>query len=210
MERILNKLNWRYATKEFDSSKKVSKEDLHTLLEAARMTASSYGLQPYQFFLVTDQATKNKLKTASWGQSQLTDASHILVLANQSTFDETLVDNYIHNLVAIRGIDKKDVADYSQFMKSSLMGLTDEQKSAWTTKQAYIVLGNLLTIAAEMEIDTCPMEGFDNAQYNEILGLTDKNLNAAVVLAIGYRSVEDKTQHYPKVRYTKESLTTHI
>lgn len=210
MKNVLNKLNWRYATKKFDSTKKISKNDLDTLLEAARITASSYGLQPYHFFVIEDEETRMKLKKASWDQSQITDASHLLVLANKPTFDESLVDTYIDKLVEVRGVAKEDVAGYSQMMKSVLVGLTDAQKSSWTSDQTYIVLGNLLTIAAEMEIDACPMEGFDNAQYNEILGLKDKNLNAAVVMAIGYRSEDDETQHYPKVRYSKEKLITHI
>ena len=210
MKNVLDKLNWRYATKKFDPSKKVSKEDLGTLLEAARMTASSYGLQPYHFFVVEDDKVRATLRKASWDQPQITDASYLLVLANKPTFDESLVDNFIDNIVDVRGIAKEDLAGYEQMMKGALMGLTDAQKASWTSSQAYIALGNLLTIAAEMGIDTCPMEGFDKAQYNEILGLTEKNLNAAVVLAIGYRSEEDETQHYPKVRYSKENLITHI
>lgn len=210
MKNVLDKLNWRYATKKFDSSKKVSEKDLNTLLDAAQLTASSYGLQPYRFFVIENSDIRSKLRKASWDQPQITDASYVLVLANKATFDESLVDNYIDNLIETRGVTKKDVEDYSQMMKGALLGLTDAQKKSWTSNQAYIALGNLLTIAAEMEIDTCPMEGFDNEQYNEILGLNDKNLNAAVVLAIGYRSDEDQTQKYPKVRYSKEKLITHI
>ena len=210
MKNVLDKLNWRYATKKFDSSKKVSEKDLNTLLDAAQLTASSYGLQPYRFFVIENSEIRSKLRKASWDQPQITDASYVLVLANKATFDESLVDNYIDNLIETRGVTKKDVEDYSQMMKGALLGLTDAQKKSWTSNQAYIALGNLLTIAAEMEIDTCPMEGFDNEQYNEILGLNDKNLNAAVVLAIGYRSDEDQTQKYPKVRYSKEKLITHI
>ena len=210
MKNVLDKLNWRYATKKFDPTKRVSKADLDTLLEAARMTASSYGLQPYHFFVIEDEQTKIKLRKASWDQSQITDASHLIVLANKPTFDESLVDSYLENLMDVRGLAKEDVAGYSQMMKSSLIGLSDEQKKSWTSDQTYIVLGNLLTIAAEIEIDACPMEGFDNARYNEILGLNDKNLNTAVVLAIGYRAEDDQTQNYPKVRYSKENLITHI
>ncbi|MGB3144438.1 MAG: NAD(P)H-dependent oxidoreductase [Maribacter sp.] len=210
MKNVVDKLNWRYATKKFDSSKKVRTEDLNTLLEAARLTASSYGLQPYHIFAVEDMPTREKLKEASWGQSQITDASHILVLANKPTFDGELVDTYLDKVVDVRAMDRKDLKGYEQTMKSSLLNLSDENKSAWTAKQAYIILGNLLTVAASMEIDTCPMEGFDHKQYDQILGLTKKNLTSAVVLAVGYRSEEDETQHYPKVRYSKEKLITHI
>ncbi|TDT39603.1 nitroreductase [Maribacter spongiicola] len=210
MDKVLDKLNWRYATKKFDSSKKVSKKNLEILLDAANLTASSYGLQPYEIYVIEDADKKVKLRAASYDQSQITDASYVIVLANKPTFDATMIDDYIDNIMKIRGISKENLEGFSQTMKSSLLGLPDAHKNTWTSNQAYIVLGNLMTIAAEMEIDTCPMEGFDKAKYNEILGLTDKGLNAAVVLAVGYRSAEDDTQNYPKVRYSKEQIITHI
>ncbi|WP_430424488.1 NAD(P)H-dependent oxidoreductase [Maribacter litoralis] len=210
MSTILNKLNWRYATKNFDSSKQVSNEDLNTLLEAGRLTASSYGLQPYEIYLIKNEEVRKELRKASYDQPQITDASCIIVLANKPTFDDSMIDDYIANIMKVRGLSKEDLEGFSKTMKSTLLDLPDAYKGAWTSNQAYIVLGNLMTIAAEMEIDTCPMEGFDKEQYNEILGLTDKGLNAAVVLAVGYRSSEDATQHYPKVRYPEEQIITHI
>ena len=210
MSTILNKLNWRYATKNFDSSKQVSNEDLNTLLEAGRLTASSYGLQPYEIYVIKNEEVRKELRKASYDQPQITDASCIIVLANKPTFDDSMIDDYIANIMKVRGLSKEDLEGFSKTMKSTLLDLPNAYKSAWTSNQAYIVLGNLMTIAAEMEIDTCPMEGFDKEQYNEILGLTDKGLNAAVVLAVGYRSSEDATQHYPKVRYPEEQIITHI
>jgi len=210
MSTILNKLNWRYATKNFDSSKQVSTEDLNTLLEAGRLTASSYGLQPYEIYVIKNEEVRKELRKASYDQPQITDASCIIVLANKPTFDDSMIDDYIANIMKVRGLSKEDLEGFSKTMKSTLLDLPDAYKGAWTSNQAYIVLGNLMTIAAEMEIDTCPMEGFDKEQYNEILGLTNKGLNAAVVLAVGYRSTEDATQHYPKVRYPEEQIITHI
>ncbi|WP_036155968.1 NAD(P)H-dependent oxidoreductase [Maribacter forsetii] len=210
MDTLLDKLKWRYATKKFDNSKKVSSENLNTLLEAARLTASSYGLQPYHIYVIENVDIRTQLRKASYDQPQITDASHIIVLVNKTTFDSTMIDDYIANIMATRGLSKEDLEDFSQTMKSTLLDLPDTHKGAWTSNQAYIVLGNLMTIAAEMEIDTCPMEGFENAKYNEILGLNNKGLNAAVVLAVGYRSPEDETQNYPKVRYSKEQIITHI
>ncbi|WP_437372957.1 NAD(P)H-dependent oxidoreductase [Maribacter litoralis] len=210
MSTILNKLNWRYATKNFDSSKQVSNEDLNTLLEAGRLTASSYGLQPYEIYVIKNEEVRKELRKASYDQPQITDASCIIVLANKPTFDDSMIDDYIANIMKVRGLSKEDLEGFSKTMKSTLLDLPDAYKGAWTSNQAYIVLGNLMTIAAEMEIDTCPMEGFDKEQYNEILGLTNKGLNAAVVLAVGYRSTEDATQHYPKVRYPEEQIITHI
>lgn len=210
MKNVIEHRTWRYATKKFDNSKKVSDEDLETLLEATRLSASSYGLQPYHVIVVSDQEIKEKLKPASWGQSQITDASHILVFANFTDFGEDLVDDYLSNVGNTRNIPTENLKGYSDFMKSKLMDLSSETKENWTSKQAYIAFSNAMHAAAELKIDTCPMEGFESEAYNEILGLKERNLNAAVVLAVGYRSQEDETQHLPKVRKTKEELFTLI
>tara|TARA_R100000935_G_scaffold58693_1_gene97060 strand:+ start:9845 stop:10477 length:633 start_codon:yes stop_codon:yes gene_type:complete len=210
MNPYIENLNWRYATKKFDASKKVSKEDLENLLEATALSASSYGLQPYEILVVEDAAMRSKLQPAAWGQSQITEASHLIVLANQSTFGEELVDDYLNNVSETRGIPSNDLQGYSDFMKSKLMPLSESAKATWTARQTYIALGNLLSAAADLKIDTCPMEGFDSAQFNEMLGLSKRGLNAAVLVAVGYRSKEDKTQHYKKVRKAKENLITHL
>jgi nitroreductase len=167
-------------------------------------------LQPYEIYVIKNEEVRKELRKASYDQPQITDASCIIVLANKPTFDDSMIDDYIANIMKVRGLSKEDLEGFSKTMKLTLLDLPDAYKGAWTSNQAYIVLGNLMTIAAEMEIDTCPMEGFDKEQYNEILGLTDKGLNAAVVLAVGYRSSEDATQHYPKVRYPEEQIITHI
>lgn len=210
MNSVIEHRTWRYATKQFDPSKKVSDQDLETLLEATRLSASSYGLQPYHIFVISDQETKEKLKPVSWNQSQITDASHLIVFANASDFGEELVDDFIENTSATRSIPSENLKGYSDFMKSKLVSLPSETKSNWTAKQAYLAFGNLMQAAAELKIDTCPMEGFEADKYNEILGLSEKNLNATVVLTIGYRSEEDATQHLPKVRKSTEELFTLI
>ncbi|MDF0708216.1 NAD(P)H-dependent oxidoreductase [Flagellimonas okinawensis] len=210
MSTVIENRTWRYATKKFDPTKKISADDLETLLEATRLSASSYGLQPYHVIVVSDQNVKEQLKPASWDQSQITDASHIIVFANAADFGEELVDDFVANVSETRNIPLEGLKGYSDFMKSKLIDLPVETKNSWTTKQAYIAFGNLMQAAAELKIDTCPMEGFEPEKYNEILGLNEKNLNAAVVLAVGYRSEEDATQHLPKVRKSKEELFTII
>ncbi len=210
METVLENRTWRYATKKFDVDKKVSEHDLELLLEATRLSASSYGLQPYHLYVITEQNLKEQLKPASWGQSQITDASHIIVFANKTDFGEELMDAYVQNVSKTRNIPEENLKGYRDFMKSKLLDLSPEQKSVWTSKQAYLAFGNMIQAASELKIDTCPMEGFEAAQYNKVLGLEDKNLNAAVVLAIGYRSEKDETQHLPKVRKSKEELFTHL
>ena len=210
MRSYIDSLNWRYATKKFDADKKVSQEDLETLLEATTLSASSFGLQPYKIFVVEDAEIRSKLRPFAWDQSQITEASHLIVLANQNSFGPELVEEYVDNVSETRGIPAAGLKGYSDFMKSKLVPLSEDAKAVWTAKQTYIALGNLLSAAAINKIDACPMEGFDAEQFNNILGLTDKGLNTSVLVAVGYRSEEDETQHYKKVRKSKENLITHI
>ncbi|WP_343487815.1 NAD(P)H-dependent oxidoreductase [Allomuricauda sp. d1] len=209
MNNVLETRNWRYATKKFDPNKIVSQGDLDTLLEATRLSASSYGLQPYKIFVVSDLELKKKLRPVSWNQSQVEDASHLIIFVNERNFGEELIDEYIEKVEEIRGVPEAQLKTYSDFMKSKLMDLPQHSKNNWTARQVCIALGNLMQAAAELKIDTCPMEGFEVEKYNQILGLND-NLSVSVVLPIGYRSQEDETQHYPKVRKTKEELFTYI
>lgn len=210
MSNTIENLKWRYATKKFDSSKTISDEDFETLKKAMQLTASSYGLQPYKILNIVDKETRTKLRAASWNQSQIEDASHMIVLANFTDFGDELVDDYFENVIDTRDLKKEDIADYANSIKSTIGQLSQEQKAIWTAKQAYIVLGNLLSAAAQLKIDACPMEGFASDQYNEILDLNSKNLNAAVVITLGYRSEEDATQHYKKVRKSEKQLFTNI
>ncbi|WP_243472664.1 MULTISPECIES: NAD(P)H-dependent oxidoreductase [Winogradskyella] len=210
MNKIIENLKWRYATKKFDSSKTISTEDFETLKKAMQLTASSYGLQPYKILNIVDKETRTKLRAASWNQSQIEDASHMIVLANMTDFGDELVDNYFENVIDTRNLNKEDVADYANTIKSTIGQLSQEQKAVWTAKQAYIVVGNLLSAAAQLRIDACPMEGFQSEEYNKILDLNSKNLNAAVVVTLGYRSEEDGTQHYKKVRKSENQLFTNI
>lgn len=210
MNNVIENRTWRYATKKFDSTKKISDVDLEILIESIRLSASSYGLQPYHVLVVSNSKIREKLKPVSWGQSQITDSSHLIVFANQSDFGGELVDNYITNLSEIRNVPLKELKGYSDFAKSKLVDLPKEIKNQWAAKQVYIALGNLMQAAAELKIDTCPMEGFEAEAYDEILGLTEKGLTTSVVLPVGYRSEEDETQHYAKVRKSNEELFTHI
>ena len=206
MNTYIKQLNWRYATKKFDATKKISTQDLNTLKEAIKLSASSYGLQPYKVLIIEDEKTRESLKVASWNQPQITEASHMFVLANIIDADDTLVDDYIMNVSETRGVTKENLESYSNMMKSNVIALPNEAKNIWTAKQAYIALGNLLSAAAILEIDACPMEGFDSPAYNSILGLDQQNLNAAVVVTLGYRAEDDDTQHYKKVRKPENTL----
>ena len=206
MSKYIEHLNWRYATKQFDANKKLSEDQLQTLIDALQLSASSYGLQPYKILVIKDEKIKEQLKAAGYNQSQFTDASAIFVFAHQTDFGAELVDSYIDHAARIKEVETGALDDYANLMKNSLLNLPQEAKAGWTARQAYIALGNLLSAAAAHEIDTCPMEGFDAATFDEILGLTEQNLHAVVVAAVGYRSAEDETQHAPKVRRPQEEL----
>jgi len=206
MSQFIKNAKWRYATKKFDASKKVSESDLDTLKEAIQLSASSYGLQPYKVIFVDSPELRSQLQPAAWGQSQIVDASHLIVFANITNIGNTEIDEYFKNLTETRGIPMEAVQGYTDFMKSKITSLPLEVRNTWTSKQTYLALGNLLNAAAELNIDVTPMEGFDPAQFNEILGLDKLGLNASLVATIGYRHAEDDTQHYAKVRKSGEEL----
>ena len=206
MSNFVKNANWRYATKKFDAAKKVSNNDLETLKEAIRLSASSYGLQPYKVFIIENPEIRAQLLPASWGQSQIIDASHLLVFANIINFGETEIDTYFQNLIETRRISMEAVQGYADFMKSKIAALSLDNKNIWTEKQTYIALSNLLSAAAELNIDVTPMEGFEPEKFNEILGLDKLGLNASVIATIGYRHEDDATQHYVKVRKSNEEL----
>jgi nitroreductase len=200
MTNFIENQNWRYATKKFDASKKIKKEDLEFLLQAIQLSTSSYGLQPYKIFIIENPEIRQQLLPFSWNQQQIVDASHVLVFASQTKINETDIDTFIDNTVNTRQIPKEKLQGYSDFMKSKLLKLSDEEISIWTAKQSYLALANLINAAAELKIDVTPMEGFSAPEYNKILNLDNLNLTAALVAPIGYRHQDDATQHLKKVR----------
>ncbi|MFV5685871.1 NAD(P)H-dependent oxidoreductase [Flavobacterium sp. GB2R13] len=206
MNTFLENQNWRYATKKFDASKKITTEDLNTLKEAIRLSSSSYGLQPYKVIIVENPELRAKIQPAAWGQSQIVEASHLIIFANQTNVDDTTIDSYLKNISETRNTPIEALSGYGDFMKSKISTLETELKNIWTAKQTYLALGNLLNAAAELKIDATPMEGFVPAQVNEILGLDKLGLNATLIATLGYRHEEDATQHYKKVRKSQEDL----
>ncbi len=206
MSNFLEYQNWRYATKKFDANKKISAADLTFLKEAMRLAASSYGLQPYKILFIETSELRAKLQPAAWGQSQVVDASHLIVFANFTNIGETEINHAVSNMEAQRNLPAGSMKGYADFIASKITSLTIEQKNTWTAKQTYIALANLLAAAAELKIDVTPMEGFEPEQFNSILGLDALHLNAAVVAAIGYRHQDDASQHYKKVRKSNDDL----
>ncbi|GAA0726734.1 NAD(P)H-dependent oxidoreductase [Aquimarina litoralis] len=203
---LIQNLEWRYATKKFDPEKKVSKSDLENIKKTISLAASSYGLQAYKVLIIEDPEIRKKLQPESWGQSQIVDASQLIVFCNYTNVDNQVIDDYLKLKADIQNLNLEDLKDYGDFMKSKITELPDEIMKAWTAKQTYIGLGNLLVACAELKIDACPMEGFSPEGYDNILNLSEKGLSAAVIATIGYRSEEDMTQHSKKVRKPIQEL----
>ena len=206
MSNFLNNQNWRYATKKFDATKKISVEDLNTLKEAIRLSSSSYGLQPYKVIIVENPELRAQIQPAAWGQTQIVDASHLFIFANDTNIGDEAIDEFLNSISIIREMPLEALSGYGDFMKSKISTLEPATKNTWTSKQTYLALANLLNAAAELKIDVTPMEGFVPEQVNEILGLDKLNLNASLIATVGYRHDEDATQHYKKVRKSTEEL----
>jgi nitroreductase len=206
MSNFIKDANWRYATKKFDTTKKVSTEDLITLKEAIRLSASSYGLQPYKVFIIENPELRAQLQPAAWGQSQIVDASQLIVFANMTNFSDADIDASLSLTTQKRGLPADALKGYGDFMKSKIGALSEDVRNTWTSKQTYLALGNLLNAAAELRIDVTPIEGFEPDKVNEILGLKQLGLNASVLATIGYRHKDDATQNYAKVRKSNEEL----
>jgi len=206
MSSLLENLNWRYATKKFDATKKISDADLNTLKEAVRLAASSYGLQPYKVVIVENPEIREQLKAAAYGQTQITDASQLFIFANDLNAGPESVAAYIKNISETRGIPVEALGGFEDMMNGVISNLSQDAKNIWTAKQTYIALGTLLSAAAELKIDATPMEGFNPAAFNEILGFDKLGLNASVIATVGYRHEEDEAQHFKKVRKSQEEL----
>lgn len=206
MQTFLENHNWRYAVKQFDASLKISPSDLNFLKEATRISTSAFGLQPYKVLIIDNPEIRAQLLPAAYGQSQVTDASHLFVFANYTKLAEADINAYTDNIAATRGLPADALTGFGDSMKNRLLPLSEDVIKNWTAKQAYIALGNLISAAAELRIDAGAMEGFNPQQFNEILGLDKLNLNAAVIAAVGYRHKDDAAQHNKKVRKPNEEL----
>lgn len=197
---ILKQLHWRYACKKFDVSRNISEEKLAILKEAFNLTATSYGLQPLKMVVISDKNTKAALVPMTMGQTQIANASHVLVLCRETTLDTAFIERYFSNVEAIRKTPSEILAPFKNFLIDDFKDKSQDEKNNWMVKQAYIALGNLLTVCALEKIDACPMEGFNPAQYDEFLKLTQKGLQSVLVLAVGYRAEDDLFASLAKVR----------
>jgi nitroreductase len=197
---IIKKLQWRYATKKFDANKILSTEHLSTLKEAFNLTALSYGLQTLKLVIVEDKSVREGLVKLSYGQRQVADASHLLVLCIQSEIDEEDVNTHFKTIKTIRNTPDDILEPFKAQMTSTIGNMTAEKKMTWATKQAYIALGNLMTVCAVEGIDSCPMEGFSPEEYDKALNLEAHGLNSVLLLPVGYRADDDMFSGFKKVR----------
>lgn len=207
---VENALKWRYATKQFDPSRTIPHEAFHTLEESLRLAPSSFGLQPWHFIVVTNPELRKQLRVHSWNQPQVTEASHLVVITSRTTVDDETIDTFIHSTAEARGQKPADLAGYRQ-MISGFVGHLREHNAieAWTTRQSYLALGVLLSSAAMLGIDACPLEGIDPTEYNKLLGLQDTPFSTRVACALGYRTSTDTYAEAPKVRYSYETVLSH-
>jgi nitroreductase len=206
-EQLVSQMNWRYAVKQFDPSRKIGRREWAALEESMRLAPSSCGLQPWTFILVKDAALRAKLLPASRGQSQIVDASHLVVFAAKRNMSESDLDAHLQRCAEVRGVAVDSLRGFRGMMAGFLLaGMDEAGRAAWAKNQVFIALGALLAGAAFLGIDACPMEGFDHLQYDEILGLREKGLTAAVVATLGYRAAGDKYATAPKVRFLREQV----
>jgi nitroreductase len=208
---LLTQLRWRYATKAFDPAKKISAADWAALEQALILTPSSYGTQPYKFVVLTDAATREKLVPLSWNQRQPADCSHYVVFTAREKNTEADVDRYMALIAKTRGVPVESQAGFKKMLMADIVsGHRGTIAQEWATRQAYIALGNFMTAAALIGVDTCPMEGIEPAKYDEVLGLPAQGFRTVVACAAGYRAAGDKYASLPKVRFPAEELIIRI
>ncbi len=209
-EVLFKQMNWRYACKKFDPTKKIRESDWNILAETLHHSASSYGLQPWKFIVVQNPDLRNKLLPLSWGQTPVTDASHFIVLTYKEKIDEAYIAKFIEQNAKVRSVDAATMEGYKGMMIGDLVkGPRSEVINWWAQRQTYIAMGSLLTTASLMEIDTLPMEGLDPAGYDKVLGLEGSGYKTVAAIACGYRSDEDKYQFAKKVRFEMNDIVTY-
>ncbi|MGJ8661343.1 MAG: NAD(P)H-dependent oxidoreductase [Bacteroidota bacterium] len=203
---IIEALNWRYAVKKYDASKKISDSDLEVLKESIRLAPTAFGLQSFSVLIIENPEIRAQLQVASYGQTQVVDASHLFVFAAHKSVSDVAVDSYMTNVANTRKLQIEQTHGFGNHIKQSVSPMNADEISDWNTKQTYLALGQLLQTAAEMRIDSTPMEGFDAERVNEILNLDALDMKVSVICALGYRSTDDKNQFQAKVRKHADDL----
>ena len=208
---LVQQLQWRYATKHFDPQRPIPTEVWAALEQSLILTPSSYGMQPWKFLILNrDAALRERLVGCSWGQRQVADSSHYVVFAVRTEITAADVERYVDRIAEVRSVDKSTVEPLRKMIDGGIVKrMNAAQQQEWASRQAYIALGNFMTSAAVLGVDTCPMEGIDPAQYDEILGLRGSGYATCVGCAAGYRAETDKYARLAKVRYTAQQVIEH-
>jgi len=197
---VIEQLKWRYATKKFDTNKTLTLRQLETLKEAFNLTALSYGLQTLKLVVIENKSTREALVEHSYGQRQVVDASHLLILCIQNEIDEKDVNSHFDNITEVRKTPEAVLEPFKNQLKSTIAAMPNAKKTDWAIRQAYIALGNLMTVCALEEIDSCPMEGFKPKAYDTALNLSNLGLQSVLLLPVGYRAKDDMFSTFKKVR----------
>ncbi|MGY6559694.1 MAG: NAD(P)H-dependent oxidoreductase [Nitritalea sp.] len=206
LDQLLADLNWRYATKRMNGNA-VPEEQVEQLLTSIQLTATSNGLQPFTVYVIQDEALRRQLHEVAYQQPQILEGSHLLVFAAWKEVSPERIEAYFQDVYAQRNMEDGALAQYENHLKKTFGGMTTEEQFHWSAKQAYIALGTALVAAAQLRIDSTPMEGFQAAEVDRVLGLSEKGLGSAALLALGYRNeAEDHLADAPKVRRAKEQL----
>ena len=210
MKDSLEVLNWRYAVKKFDDSKLLSKEKIHILEHAFNLTATSYGLQPIKLVLICNKALQKQLVPYSYNQQQVAQASHVLVFCIETNIDERYITEYFTRVNHIRKTGDDILSPFKNQLIDLFSSKNIDEIKAWATNQAYLALGNMLTVCAFEEIDSCPMEGFMSEEYDSLLGLEKEYLKSVLVLPVGYRAADDQFSEFKKVRKSLDNSILHL
>lgn len=206
-QEVIKALNWRYAVKAFDPSKKITSIDWSVLSESLRLSPSSYGLQPWKFIVVQNSELRKKLREYSWNQTQVTDCSHLVVFTYKKKMDVDHIQKFINKTSEVRGVELESLEGYKNMMISDLVnGSRAQVIEPWAQRQTYIAMGFLMETAALLNIDSCPLEGLSPQDYDRLLGLEGTGWGTVAAVALGYRSFQDKYQNNKKVRFDTEQV----
>lgn len=210
MRDIIEKLEWRYAVKKFDPERLLPVEEIEILKKAFNLTATSYGLQPIKMAVVCNKPLQSQLLPFSYNQQQVVQASHLLVLCIEKKIDSNYITSYFKRVQQVRGTSEEILNPFREELVKQFAGRNSAEIEEWARNQAYLALGNLLTICAIRNIDSCPMEGFVPAGYDELLGLGKLGLTSVLVLPVGYRAGDDRFSGFKKVRRPMEKSIIEI
>ena len=207
---LLDALKWRYATKKFDPTRRIPGETWETLEHSLSLTPSSFGLQPWQFLVIGNPEIRAALRVESWGQAQLTDASHLVVFTVKKNLEEEDISRWISRLAEVQSTPLDALAPLQSVISGFIAPMDGDQRRAWNTRQIYIALGQFMAAAAILGIDTCPLEGISPAGYDRVLGLEETEYATVVACAVGYRAEDDRYASMPKARFAREAVIRHM